>query len=587
MTMVRRLRDPVLKSILDWAATQPAPTPTADLALVTDCREREILGALGGLAKAIAETPAHSISNVPPQVSDWWGNAPVPPESLVNSVRSSLLSGRDLFGELYMSVVGTHHRRKLGTVFTPPAVAEHMFALCDKYGVEPATVIDPGAGVGVFTLGAARYWRVPVIAVDINVVTLGFLVARCHLVGHKTYCASHQIARDPMELGAVKLVCEDFLKWLPDSLSQTCSPALIIGNPPYTRHQEMDAHMKATGRRVAGDLISSGLAGMAAYFLAVALRFLRPSDALCMVLPGSWMNARYGREIRQHIWSLTDRNVQLDIFPHKAELFPRNKVDAVVLFVGPRKKELCPLTMSEVSIDKVDVKPPLALDVDRSRERPQTFPRTLGDWKRTSKHPARLRDSFAVHRGVATGRNAFFLLNDAEVANYEIPSSVLVPVISSLRNLDADMIDEKAFASLRFRNAKRWLLMLEANDENRPDIRRYITQGSLKGFANGFLVKQRRHWFVLEDHPPAPILMLPMTKGVFRVVRNNMGARHTNNLYGLHPLSDNVDVAGSVDWLQSSDGQDELRRVAKRYGDGMFKLEPRAVGNVEVPLSFG
>ena len=587
MTVVRRVSDPILKTVLDWAAAQAVPTPAANFAPGTDFRERQMLGALGGLAREISGTYGHSNSDVPPQVGDWWGRSPVPPEGLVNSFRVSLLSGRDLFGELYTSIVATHHRRKLGTVFTPSAVAEHMFALCEKYGVVPARVIDPGAGVGVFTLGAACKWRVPIVAVDINVATLGFLAARCHLVGQRTYSVSNQISYDPMEFGAVQLVCEDFLEWLPNGLSKTSAPALIIGNPPYTRHQDLSGQAKAAGRGVAGHLISSGLAGMAPYFLAAGLRFLRPSDALCMVLPGSWMNARYGREIRQHIWSLTDREVQLDVFPHKGGLFPQNKVDAVVLFVGPRKKALCPLTLAEVSIEKVLAKSSLTLNVDRSREQPQVFPRTLEAWKRTSKYTARLRDSFAVHRGVATGRNSFFLLNDEEAANHEIPSSLLVPVISSLKSLDDDIIDQATFALLRSRKAKRWLLVLEPSDENRPEVRRYITWGSLNGVADGVLVKQRRHWFVLEDHPPAPILVLPMTKGIFRVVKNYIGARHTNNLYGLYPFTDNVDIEKSVDWLQSRDGQDELRRVAKHYGDGMFKLEPRAVGNVEVPQSFG
>ena len=164
---------------------------------------------------------------------------------------------------------------------------------------------------------------------------------------------------------------------------------------------------------------------------------------------------------------------------------------------------------------------------------------------------------------------------------------MLVPVVSSLKSLDFDIIDEASFASLRLKKAKRWLLVLEPSDENLPEIRRYISWGSLNGANSGFLVNQRRHWYVLEDNPPAPILVLPMTKGTFRVVKNQVGARHTNNLYGLYPLSDSIDIEGSAEWLQSSEGQGELRRVAKRYGDGMFKLEPRAVGNVAVPPHFG
>ena len=71
----------------------------------------------------------------------------------------------------------------------------------------------------------------------------------------------------------------------------------------------MDPRLKAAAREVAGPLVSSGLAGMAAHFLAAILRYLRPSDALCMIVSGSGMHTRYGREIREYLWHLTYRNV--------------------------------------------------------------------------------------------------------------------------------------------------------------------------------------------------------------------------------------------------------------------------------------
>ena len=61
-----------------------------------------------------------------------------------------------------------------------------MLTLCEEIGVRPASVVDPGAGVGAFTLNAATRWHAPLVAVDLNVVTLGLLAARCQLAGHLT-----------------------------------------------------------------------------------------------------------------------------------------------------------------------------------------------------------------------------------------------------------------------------------------------------------------------------------------------------------------------------------------------------------------
>lgn len=583
----RRTKDPLVRSILKWADAQSTTTLVSDHAPGTDDRERGLLSALGGIARVVSETTDNGGSEVPIEVSNWWSSAPSPPMELADDVRRALKSGRDLFGELYTAVVSTTHRRRFGTVFTPPAVTRHMLAQCEKYGVAPAVVIDPGAGVGAFTLDAASKWGVPVVAVDLNVATLGFLAARCHFEGHETSALQPKGGGTQAQPPAIHLVQGDFLAWLPNGLSQTRTPALIIGNPPYTRHQGMDPKLKEAAREVAGSLVSSGLAGMAAYFLAASLRYLRPSDALCMILPGSWMHARYGYEIRRHLWSLTHRRVQLNVFPHNAEVFPQSRVDAVVLFVGPHEEERCPLTLAEASINGVNVKTMRAENIDRALEQPSTFPRTLRDLNRKSRYSARLGDSFAVHRGIATGRNAYFLLSDVEVEDRQIPASALVPVISSVKNMDADTINEETFAHLRRGDVKRWLLMLEPNDINTSAIRRYIEYGVRRGVDNGFLANHRHHWFAVEDIAPAPLLLLPMTKREFRVVRNAKGVRHTNNLYGLSPITDDVDVDGAACWLRSPNGQDALLRAAHRYGGGMLKLEPRAVGNVKVPQSFG
>ena len=576
-----------MRSILRWADTQNAPSLLPHYAPGADERERRLLAAVGGIAKAVAQSTAAVGSDVPIEVSDWWSSAPLPPRELTHAVIQDLQSGRDPFGELYAVIVSNAHRRTIGTAFTPQEVTSHMVAQCQIYGIEPAVVIDPGAGVGAFTLDAASKWEVPVVAIDLNVVALGFLAARCQFEGHETSATSPLDSNRQVESPVIHLVLGDFLSWLPKGLRQSADPALILGNPPYTRHQGMSPLVKRSARDAAGKLVSSGLAGMAAYFLAASLRHLRPSDALCMILPGSWMHARYGVELRRHLWGLTNRRVKLSVFPHDEEIFPRNKVDAVVLLVGPQEGKRFPLTLAEASLQGSRVKTVRVEEIDRSLEQPQTFPRALRDWRYVSSDSARLGDSFMVHRGIATGRNAFFLLTDAEVEYFQIPASAVVPIISSLRNIDADIIDDVTFAHLDERDAKRWLLLLGSSDDSNLAIRRYLARGVDCGVDSGFLARQRRCWFALQDISPAPLLLLPMTKRVFRVLRNSKGVRHTNSLYGLYPVSDDVDVAAAAGWLRSRGGQDALHRVAQRYGGGALKLEPRSVEQIEVPRWFG
>ena len=160
-------------------------------------------------------------------------------------------------------------------------------------------------------------------------------------------------------------------------------------------------------------------------------------------------------------------------------------------------------------------------------------------------------------------------------------------MIGSLRNTQSDLIDDVAFDRLGTSGSKRWLLLLDPKRTRRPQIQKYLDRGLKDGVQNGTLAKQRNHWFAIEKVAPAPLLLHPMTHREFRIVRNTKGVRHTNNLFGLYPLTDDVDLDGVACWLRSTDGQNALRTVARYYGGGMLKLEPRAVAGVRVPRSFG
>lgn len=77
------------------------------------------------------------------------------------------------------------HRPRSGTFFTSRVLVKHMLTTGQRLiGQAPDVVVDPGAGVGAFSLAAASRWPgARVIAVDINLVTLGLLAARLDHAG--------------------------------------------------------------------------------------------------------------------------------------------------------------------------------------------------------------------------------------------------------------------------------------------------------------------------------------------------------------------------------------------------------------------
>jgi adenine-specific DNA-methyltransferase len=77
-----------------------------------------------------------------------------------------------------------------------------------------------------------------------------------------------------------------------------------------------------------------------------------------------------------------------------------------------------------------------------------------------------------------------------------------------------------------------------------------------------------------------------MSKRIFRVVVNSVGAVPTNTLYGLrlrHRPAEPQALKALAGWLRSDEGQVALASVSRRHGDGLLKLEPRALLTVRIP----
>lgn len=64
-------------------------------------------------------------------------------------------------GSIYSGTVSSANRRCLGTFFTPADEVAQMLAGCERVGLEPRTVVDvcAGVGVGIFAAAARRKWE--------------------------------------------------------------------------------------------------------------------------------------------------------------------------------------------------------------------------------------------------------------------------------------------------------------------------------------------------------------------------------------------------------------------------------------------
>lgn len=540
--------------------------------------ERRRLASLGGLTRSLLKgsSTAHLERHLVelPGLKEWLDLGPSAPADVLAAAESLLTSpGEDALARMYSSAVSSANRRRLGTFFTPQAEVEQMLNAWDRLGVRPKSVVDVGAGVGIFTRAATRRWPdAQVHAVDVNPVTLGLLGLRTAMDGVLVELSSGR--------PGVRLRLEDYVGFAESELRKLPEPRLVLGNPPYTRIQLLPQEDREALVRAAGGLCGSR-ASLSALITAVTIRQLGPQDGLCLLLPAQWLESDYAAALRQWLWSTTTRPVHLNLFDH--ELFADAQVDAVSLLVGPATDHTHTLRLSR-GHDEVHH------EIPRTGSCPASW-RSLFATKPHTPSPTvgpRLADFATVRRGVATGANHFFVLSEATRTEHALPDSVLRPLVRRLRDHRDDEVTAASLAALPERD-RRWLLVVSAQDPSEGALQAYLTQGVHQGLKDRVLCGVRRDWFDLSDEATPPdVIVGPSTKSSFRFIVNSAQAQITNNLYGLIwqswvPPQLRAEI---LSWLRSGPGQESLAAAARTQGGGLLKIEPRALKYLPLPQHF-
>lgn len=528
--------------------------------------ERRRLAALGGLVRHLLDTIPETW---PEPLRLWAARGPTPPPKVLTEAHTRLGEGGDFFATVYENVVAGPNRRRLGTFFTPPEVVELMIERGAGVMPDPSTVVDPGAGVGAFSVAAAHMWPTSrVQAVDVNVVTLGLLAGRLATQG---------------EAGRVELVLEDFISWVQ---ADGCvgGRRLFLGNPPYTRHQELKRTTKTRALKAAGDLLDSGLSGLAAYFLAASIAQMADDDGICFVLPGSWTEGRHGAGLRAWMWDEVKRPIEILAFPSDVQIFPGTRVNAVVATIGPATSSEAKLVTGQISTGRhLTITDPTA--VERGGRVPASFGSLL--WATEASDDIRavaLSTLGRVRRGVATGANHFFFLTDDEAK--AIPRRLLRPGLRRLREIEGDVLDQAVHDRLGEEGRRRWLLSLtDPKDADHKAVRALLDAGVADGYDQRYLTRIREHWYMVEPAEAPHIIVSLMSKEGFRAVLNPAGAIPSNSMYGIH-LAEPALARRLNSWLNSPAGQKAIRSRARHYSDGLLKLEPRDYMSVPVPATF-
>lgn len=492
------------------------------------------------------------------------GHAPLPRKLDSEAILAKLVRGEDVLGEKLLAAASDYHRSRNGMFYTPIQYVDAMLRWVARS--KPTRIVDVGSGTGRFLLKAlAEFSSASLVAVDIDPVATLITRARLATAG----------CRRAKVLNA---------NYLDLNLQPVDGITAFIGNPPYVRHQELTRRLKQTAYSVASELglSVSGLAGLHAHFLIATAAKASANDIGCFIMSSEWMQSDYGGVIRNLLVGRLGLQT-LHLLDPRATAFPGTGTTAVIFGfkVGSKKKTV------EVTLHKTPYtfghRNGNTAEVRRSRFTESRWNFILGSRMRAETHdePGKIRfgDICAVHRGIATGQNDFFVLT-AEESRERGLNPWVRPVLTG-----ASQVSE-AKGVVRFSKTMKMLLCapkdVDFSDASCLALRDYLRWGKSNGVHNRKLCTLRDPWWYLGQPRSACILVTYMGHRSPAFALNPDGLLTLNVIHGLYPrvpLS-SAQLSALVQYFNAS--SNSFLDYGRVYHSGLTKFEPHDLEEIKI-----
>jgi hypothetical protein len=492
------------------------------------------------------------------------------------------IEGRRLKLQASLDTHKTPEERNVwGQFATPPELALSILRFVAKLLPPSVRFIDPGLGTG------------------------SFFSALRGVVPQERIEAATGIELDPLFADAARKLWKeegldvrtaDFTREKPPQVKYN----LVVSNPPYVRHHHLDGTDKERLKAEVANKLHlriSGLAGLYCYFLLLSDDWMEDGGIGVWLIPSEFMDVNYGEAVKRYLFERVELLRIHRFCPSDVQFSDALVSSAIVVF---RKRRPLPRHAAEFSFGgpilspaRIDSIPLKALRETRKWTSLPVFP-SIGEGREGSA----LKEFFAIKRGLATGSNEFFILNERQVEEMGIPAECRRPILPNPRNVPADIVeaDESGYPL----NCPRLSLIDSCLPEEEisrrfPAFFRYLQTGREKGISDAYLCSKRRPWYSQERRSPAPFLFTYMGrsrdgKKPFRVIWNRSQATAHNVFLLLYPvgrlkeaIEENSSLGREVFEILRGISAERLLGEGRVYGGGLHKLEPKELERVEVP----
>ena len=320
-----------------------------------------------------------------------------------------------------------------------------------------------------------------------------------------------------------------------------------------------------------------------------------------MVAPFEIAHAQYAAPVLQYFARSFDSVLLLTF---RKKLFPDTSQDTLLLLAeGKRLTTACDLrfrdcanvgvlpeirNLNELPISSTKQLPVAALSTGQERLIEYLLPdraRTLYRRLRNSKNVTRLGKLADIGIGYVTGANEFFHVDEQQIREYKIPSSLLKRSVRRGRALTGLCFTERDWYNAMETGQAGYLLHIPPTSEVPRSVRAYLDMGQRSGICKGFKISHRTTWYSVPNVYLPDGFLSYMSGSVPRLVANDARVYAPNSL---HIVRLNAGVEISPDTLaalwHTSLSRLSVEIEGHALGGGMLKIEPTEAESVAIAL---
>ena len=384
---------------------------------------------------------------------------------------------------------------------------------------------------------------------------------------------------------------------------------IVIGNPPYVRQESIPAKTKnrLLKKYPEGAVKSSDLF---VYFYLRGLQILRKGGIHAFICSNSWLDVAYGAALQKRL--LDDFEI-LAIYHNEAERSIEtadiNTIVSVIRNRQPRLEAPVRFVTFLAPLEQAMDDPEFQREIVRTRAQLITsgslpgkyigdkwggkFLRAPGIYhelmKKHRSRMVRLGEVADVRRGITSGVNEFFYIDNERAAALKLEGRFLRPLVKGPRECRGTFINP---SDLHFRV---FVCREDKGSLKGTAALRYIQEGERLGYHEKPAVRGRERWWDFGKRDVPPLVMQPSVNDLFRgALLNDSPVYFDKRFYEIypHPGVDRKPLAVALNCTMMTMLADIHSRAG--LGGGLIELtvyeaekipmlDPRLLGDCDLP----